>query len=112
MWVRDGRDEDLPRIQSIYNHYIEHSHATFDLEKRSLEDRQEWFGGFAETGPHRLFVVEVSDRVEAVLRLSRDDQVQVVDAARELADPIDVTVDSGVVDDVHGVSRAVRVAAQ
>ena len=64
MWVRDGRDEDLPRIQSIYNHYIEHSHATFDLEKRSLEDRQELFGGFAETGPHRLFVVEVSDRVE------------------------------------------------
>jgi phosphinothricin acetyltransferase len=48
----------------IYNHYIEHSHATFDTEPIELAERRAWFADFANSGPHRLFVVEVGKGVE------------------------------------------------
>lgn len=56
MKIRPGFAEDVPRLLEIYNHYVEHTHVTFDVEPVSLERRLRWFDGFAETGPHRLFV--------------------------------------------------------
>ena len=56
MKIRPARAEDVPRLVEIYNHYVEHTHITFDLEPVSLEARMKWFERFAETGPHRLFV--------------------------------------------------------
>lgn len=64
MRIRDGREGDLPRLLEIYNHYIEHSHATFDTEPIGLEERRAWFADFANSGPHRLFVIEVGKDVE------------------------------------------------
>ncbi|NQT57574.1 MAG: N-acetyltransferase family protein [Bacteroidetes bacterium] len=34
---------DIPELTSIYNHYIRHTTATFDLEPVTIENRQEWF---------------------------------------------------------------------
>ena len=56
MKIRPAIEGDVPRLLEIYNHYVEHSHVTFDLEPVSLERRLEWFRGFSEQGPHRLFV--------------------------------------------------------
>jgi len=64
MQIRRGREEDLPRLLAIYNHYIEHSHVTFDTEPLTLAQRSDWFAGFGETGPHQLFVVETAGGVE------------------------------------------------
>ncbi len=64
MQVRDAREEDLPRLLEIYNHYIEHSHATFDTQTLTLAERRSWFDGFSEKGPHRLFVVENGGAVD------------------------------------------------
>ena len=58
MRIRDGRSEDLPRLLEIYNHYVEHTHVTFDVERVDLAQRRQWFEGFETEGPHRLFVIE------------------------------------------------------
>jgi phosphinothricin acetyltransferase len=56
--IREARASDLPRLLEIYNHYVEHTYITFDLEKLTLEDQRDWFDAFAHHGRHRLFVVE------------------------------------------------------
>lgn len=57
--IRNATDADLPRLTEIYNHYIEHTAITFDIEPYTTEQRQPWFAQFAPTGPHRLLVAEI-----------------------------------------------------
>lgn len=61
--IRPATAADVPAIAAIYNHYVEHSHATFDLEPVSLENRRAWFATFAVTGPFRLMVAEAGGEV-------------------------------------------------
>ncbi len=57
--VRPGEEQDLPALTAIYNHFVEHSVTTFDVERFTVDQRREWFTRFAPTGPHRLLVGEV-----------------------------------------------------
>ncbi|HKO11914.1 MAG TPA: GNAT family N-acetyltransferase [Acidobacteriaceae bacterium] len=50
--------DDLPRLTEIYNHYVVHSPATFDLQPKTVAQRAEWFAQFAQTGRYRLVVAE------------------------------------------------------
>lgn len=61
--VRAAREEDLPAINELYNHYIVNTAITFDVEPWSLAQRREWFGHYAETGPHRALVAVEEGRV-------------------------------------------------
>jgi phosphinothricin acetyltransferase len=61
--VRPAREEDLPAINELYNHYIAHTPITFDIEPWSLEQRREWFAHYAETGPHRVLTAVQDGRV-------------------------------------------------
>ncbi len=61
--VRPARRSDLARLVAIYNHYVEHSVATFDTDIVSVESRTAWFDTFSDTGPHRLVVACEGDRV-------------------------------------------------
>jgi len=61
--VRSAREEDLDAINQIYNHYVQESHVTFDLEPTSLEARREWFEHYTDKGPHRLYVAVDDGRV-------------------------------------------------
>src|SRR5439155_6333439 len=61
--VRPGEEADLEEVNEIYNHYVRTSHATFDLEPATMDQRKEWFGHFAPTGPHRLLVGVAGGRV-------------------------------------------------
>ena len=63
MNIRDGKQEDLPRLLAIYNHYVEHSHVTFDTRLQTLEQRSEWFADFQTEGPYRLLVAEAEGRI-------------------------------------------------
>jgi phosphinothricin acetyltransferase len=63
MQIREARTEDLPRLLDIYNHYVEHTHITFDTEPISFEARRIWFGAFANEGPYRLLVAEANGQV-------------------------------------------------
>lgn len=69
--IRAAWLEDLPRLTEIYNHYVVHSPATFDLEAKTLEQRREWFAQFAETGRHRLLVAEEGGAVQGYVGTMR-----------------------------------------
>ena len=58
--IRAGRADDLTALTRIYNHFVENTHVTFDLEPFTVDARQEWFGHYAPTGRHRLLVAEAA----------------------------------------------------
>jgi phosphinothricin acetyltransferase len=47
---------DLQVLTDIYNHYVRETSITFDIEPRTLAQRQVWLDGFATTGRYRCFV--------------------------------------------------------
>ena len=62
--VRDGVDDDLEQLTSIYNHYVLTSHATFDIEPFSVAQRREqWFCHYSNEGPHRVLVAWSGERI-------------------------------------------------
>jgi phosphinothricin acetyltransferase len=54
--IRPGTETDLPAINEIYNHYVQESYCTFDLEPWEISRRTAWFK--AMTPPWLLFVAE------------------------------------------------------
>jgi phosphinothricin acetyltransferase len=57
--IRIARHSDLEAVTALYNHYVETSPATFDIEPKSLEDRAEWMSHYGATGRHRMLVAEI-----------------------------------------------------
>ena len=58
MRIRPAALSDLPAIAGLYNHYVERSACTFDVEPFSVEARRPWLDQFGGTGRHRLLVAE------------------------------------------------------
>ena len=56
--VRHCGPGDYSAVVAIYNHYIEHSQATFDLTPYKVGERVPWFAQFADAGPHQLLVAD------------------------------------------------------
>lgn len=54
--LRRAEQADLPELLAIYNHYVVNTPVTFDLEPRTLAQRQEWLDGFDATGRYQCFV--------------------------------------------------------
>ncbi len=54
--IRAAEAGDLSGIVAILNHYVLHSHVTFDTRPFTVAERQAWFDGFATAGRHRLLV--------------------------------------------------------
>jgi phosphinothricin acetyltransferase len=54
--IRRVEQRDLPALLEIYNHYVRETPITFDVEPRSLAQRQAWLDGFAATGRYQCFV--------------------------------------------------------
>lgn len=69
--MRHARDSDLAALTEIYNHYVVHSPATFDLEPFSPEQRREWFDHYREGTPHQLLVAEEGDHLMGYATSSR-----------------------------------------
>jgi phosphinothricin acetyltransferase len=69
--IRPAKAHDLPRIVAIYNHYVLHTHVTFDTEEVAVLQRLEWFDAFSSFGPHRLMVAQAEDRVVGYASSSR-----------------------------------------
>ena len=61
--VRTGTEADLPALTRIYNHFVQHTVATFDVEPFSVDARRDWFAHYDGTGPHRLLVAEAGGQV-------------------------------------------------
>ncbi len=54
--VRRAERADLPALLEIYNHYVLTTHVTFDVEPRTLAQREEWFSHFGPRGRYQCFV--------------------------------------------------------
>jgi phosphinothricin acetyltransferase len=54
--IRRAERTDLPALLDIYNHYVLTTPITFDIEPRTLEQRQAWLDQFSTGGKHRCFV--------------------------------------------------------
>lgn len=54
--IRNCGPGDYAGVVGIYNHYVEHSHATFDVAPYSVGERVPWFAQFDDAGPHQLLV--------------------------------------------------------
>lgn len=52
--VRRAEERDLEAIVAIYNHAIENTLATFDLEPFEVDARRAWFEGFDDEHPLRV----------------------------------------------------------
>jgi len=61
--IRRATPDDALSIGAIYNHYIEHSVATFQLEAQDDAYWQNWFTQFSQSGPHQCFVAVAKDTV-------------------------------------------------
>ena len=62
--VRPGLLGDLDVINSIYNHYVCHTHVTFDIEPWPMTKRLDWFSKF-DGKSYQLSVAEVDGKVQA-----------------------------------------------
>ncbi len=60
--IRQAADRDLPALLDIYNHYVTTAHYTFDVEPRTLAQRNEWLRKFGTRGRHQCFVAEREGR--------------------------------------------------
>lgn len=54
--IRPAAEADLPALLAIYNHAVEHSAATFDLQPRTEEEGRRWMA--QHVGKHPLWVAE------------------------------------------------------
>jgi len=54
--IRRVEAGDLPALLDIYNHYVRETPITFDIEPRSLAQRQKWLDCFAPQGRYQCFV--------------------------------------------------------
>lgn len=61
--IRHCAPGDYGAIVDIYNHYIENSHATFDLRPYSIGERAPWFSQFSGTGRRQLLVAEKDNAI-------------------------------------------------
>jgi len=60
--IRMAERADLPALLDIYNHYVLTTPITFDIEPRTLAQREEWFEQFSASGKHRCIVAVKGDR--------------------------------------------------
>ena len=68
--IRPAQQQDLPALLAIYNHEILNGVATFDLQPRSLAERQSWFDEHNKNN-HPLLVAEQNGEVLGYASLSR-----------------------------------------
>ena len=62
MDIRHAEQADLSILLDIYNHYVVHTPVTFDIEPRTLAQRQAWLNEFATTGRHQCFVAVIDGK--------------------------------------------------
>jgi phosphinothricin acetyltransferase len=57
--IRRAEPTDLPALLEIYNHYVLNTHITFDVEPRTLAQREAWFRHFSASGRYQCLVAAV-----------------------------------------------------
>jgi phosphinothricin acetyltransferase len=58
MIIRPASLADLPRLTEIYNHYVQNTHISFDVQPFTPEQRVEWFHARSDGRRYRMLVAE------------------------------------------------------
>ncbi|HMH66066.1 MAG TPA: GNAT family N-acetyltransferase, partial [Rhizomicrobium sp.] len=61
--IRRVEQGDLQALTDIYNHYVRETPISFDIEPRTLAQRQAWLDSFAPAGRYQCFVALKGDQV-------------------------------------------------
>ena len=61
--IRRAEQGDLPALLDIYNYYVRETPVTFDIQPRTLAQRQQWLDEFAPRGRYQCFVGVKDGRV-------------------------------------------------
>lgn len=56
--IRSAVPADLPHLTQIHNHYVLHTHVTFDVHPFTPEERLPWFREHSDGRRYRLLVAE------------------------------------------------------
>ncbi|MBR1779995.1 MAG: N-acetyltransferase [Oscillospiraceae bacterium] len=86
--IRPAAPGDLPRLLEIYNDEVLHGAATFDLEPKTLAERQVWFDAH-NVDHHPLYVSEEAGVVTGYVSLSPYREKAAFDPTVELSIYID-----------------------
>jgi phosphinothricin acetyltransferase len=60
--MRRAAQADLSALLDIYNFYVLNTPITFDIESRTLAQRQEWLDQFGDSGRHQCFIATVAGK--------------------------------------------------
>lgn len=60
--IRRAGRADLPALLEIYNYYVLNTHITFDVEPRTLAQRETWFAHFKSIGRYQCFVATLEGK--------------------------------------------------
>ncbi|MDO4536281.1 MAG: GNAT family N-acetyltransferase [Clostridium perfringens] len=69
MIIRKAKIEDLKEMLGIYNYEVENGVATLDLERKTLEEWEQWFYSY-NVDNHPLIVGEIDSHVAGYATLS------------------------------------------
>ena len=61
--IRRAEAADLSALLDIYNYYVSNTPITFDLEPRTLAQRQEWLDQFDKSGRYQCFTAIIGRRL-------------------------------------------------
>jgi phosphinothricin acetyltransferase len=61
--IRPAAPGDLSALLAIYNYYVINTPITFDIEPRTLVQRQAWFDQFHDRGRYQCFVAALDHKV-------------------------------------------------
>lgn len=61
--IRTGDAGDLKTLLAIYNHYVERSHATFDIRRATMAERGVWLSRYAAHSRYQLLVAQAEGDV-------------------------------------------------
>src|SRR4051812_17305037 len=68
--MRLATERDLAQLNEIYNHYVETSHATFDLAPTDMDYRKAWFAE-RQDARHFVFVADVDGEIHGYAAAGR-----------------------------------------
>jgi phosphinothricin acetyltransferase len=69
--IRTGDAGDLTALLAIYNHYVEHSSATFDVRRATMAERGVWLSRYAAQTRYQLLVAHAEGDVLGYATSSR-----------------------------------------
>lgn len=81
--IRHAEPADLEALTRLYNHFVETTTITFDIEPFTLEARKPWMAQFSEDGRYQLFVAEAEGRIAGYASTTRHRAKPAYDASVE-----------------------------